>query len=37
MPGRVTRTVVWPGGEVGAGETLRDAGRVGRELTVAAD
>ncbi|MDG6102427.1 NTP transferase domain-containing protein [Dactylosporangium aurantiacum] len=37
VAGRVTRAVVWPGGEVGAGETLRDAVRVGRELTVAAD
>ncbi len=37
VAGRVTRGVVWPGGEVRAGETLRDAIRVGRELTVAAD
>lgn len=37
VAGRVTRVVVWPGAEVGAGETLRDAIRVGRDLTVAAD
>jgi NDP-sugar pyrophosphorylase family protein len=37
VAGRVTRSVVWPGGRVGEGETLRDAIRVGRDLTVAAD
>ncbi|GAA1538199.1 hypothetical protein GCM10009827_066590 [Dactylosporangium maewongense] len=37
VAGQVVRGVVWPGGEVRAGETLRDAVRVGRELTVAAD
>lgn len=37
VAGQVTRSVVWPGAEVRAGETLRDAIRVGRELTVAAD
>lgn len=37
VAGQVTRGVVWPGAEVRAGETLRDAIRVGRELTVAAD
>ncbi|MFI5916663.1 sugar phosphate nucleotidyltransferase [Dactylosporangium sp. NPDC051541] len=36
VAGRVTRGVVWPGGVVAAGETLTDAIRVGRELTVAA-
>ncbi|WP_327009081.1 NTP transferase domain-containing protein [Dactylosporangium sp. NBC_01737] len=37
VAGQVTRGVVWPGAEVRAGEVLRDAIRVGRELTVAAD
>jgi MurNAc alpha-1-phosphate uridylyltransferase len=37
VAGRVVRGVVWPGAQVRAGETLRDAIRVGRELTVAAD
>ncbi|MET7421061.1 sugar phosphate nucleotidyltransferase [Dactylosporangium sp. NPDC005555] len=37
VAGRVSRAVVWPGAEVREGETLRDAVRVGRELTVAAD
>jgi MurNAc alpha-1-phosphate uridylyltransferase len=32
--GSVTRTVVWPGGVVGADEHLADAVRVGRDLTV---
>jgi NDP-sugar pyrophosphorylase family protein len=36
VAGRVTRAVVWPGGEVGPGETLADAIRVGRGLTVPA-
>jgi NDP-sugar pyrophosphorylase family protein len=36
VAGSVTRGVVWPGGVVAAGETLADAIRVGRELTVAA-
>lgn len=34
--GALTRAVVWPGGSVAAGERLRDAVRVGAELTVAA-
>lgn len=34
VAGSVTRGVVWPGGVVAAGETLTDAIRVGRELTV---
>jgi CTP:molybdopterin cytidylyltransferase MocA len=33
--GSVVRSVVWPGGVVGAGETLVDAIRVGERLTVA--
>jgi NDP-sugar pyrophosphorylase family protein len=37
VAGQVVRGVVWPGAEVRAGEMLRDAVRVGRELTVAAD
>ena len=37
VAGQVIRGVVWPGAEVRAGEVLRDAIRVGRELTVAAD
>lgn len=37
VAGQVTRGVVWPGAQVRAGEVLRDAIRVGRELTVAAD
>ncbi|WP_238018759.1 sugar phosphate nucleotidyltransferase [Dactylosporangium sp. AC04546] len=37
VDGNVTRGVVWPGGTVAAGETLTDAIRVGRELTVPAD
>ncbi|MGI5237092.1 nucleotidyltransferase family protein [Dactylosporangium sp. CA-139066] len=36
VAGRVTRGVVWPGGEVGPGETVTDAIRVGRGLTVPA-
>ncbi|MGE5827763.1 MAG: nucleotidyltransferase family protein [Micromonosporaceae bacterium] len=36
VAGRVTRGVVWPDGEVGAGEHLIDAVRVGRALTVPA-
>ncbi|WP_432977487.1 nucleotidyltransferase family protein [Dactylosporangium sp. CA-233914] len=36
VEGTVRRGVVWPGGRVGAGETLTDAIRVGRELTVGA-
>jgi NDP-sugar pyrophosphorylase family protein len=36
VAGNVVRGVVWPGGVVFEGETLRDAIRVGRELTVAA-
>ncbi|WP_433209067.1 nucleotidyltransferase family protein [Dactylosporangium sp. CS-047395] len=36
VEGRVHRGVVWPGGVVAAGETLTDAIRVGRDLTVAA-
>ncbi|GAA3296439.1 NTP transferase domain-containing protein [Dactylosporangium vinaceum] len=36
VAGSVVRGVVWPGGVVAAGETLTDAIRVGRELTVAA-
>jgi MurNAc alpha-1-phosphate uridylyltransferase len=36
VAGSVTRGVVWPGGVVAAGETLSDAIRVGRELTVPA-
>ncbi|MET7403095.1 sugar phosphate nucleotidyltransferase [Dactylosporangium sp. NPDC005572] len=36
VEGDVTRGVVWPGGVVAAGETLTDAIRVGRELTVPA-
>jgi MurNAc alpha-1-phosphate uridylyltransferase len=34
--GEIDRTVVWPGGEVGADERLRDAIRAGADLTVAA-
>lgn len=34
--GRLTRAVVWPGGWVGPDEHLRDAVRVGAELTVPA-
>jgi MurNAc alpha-1-phosphate uridylyltransferase len=37
VEGPVTRGVVWPGGYVGPGEHLRDAVRVGREMTVRAD
>jgi NDP-sugar pyrophosphorylase family protein len=37
VAGHVTRSVVWAGAEVGADETLHDAIRVGRELTVEAD
>ena len=37
VAGDVVRGVVWPGGVVERGETLRDAVRVGRDLTVAAD
>jgi NDP-sugar pyrophosphorylase family protein len=36
VAGRVTRGVVWPGGVVARGESLTDAIRVGRELTVPA-
>ncbi|MEU7869789.1 sugar phosphate nucleotidyltransferase [Dactylosporangium sp. NPDC049140] len=36
VAGRVHRGVVWPGGVVAAGETLTDAIRVGRSLTVPA-
>ncbi|GGM66475.1 NDP-sugar synthase [Dactylosporangium sucinum] len=36
VDGNVTRGVVWPGGVVAAGETLTDAIRVGRDLTVPA-
>ena len=34
VAGDVVRSVVWPGAEVGRGESVRDAIRVGRELTV---
>jgi NDP-sugar pyrophosphorylase family protein len=34
IDGAITRSVVWPGGVVGAGERLVDAIRVGRDLTV---
>jgi N-acetyl-alpha-D-muramate 1-phosphate uridylyltransferase len=36
VDGSATRTVVWPDGYVGPSEDLRDAIRVGRELTVPA-
>ncbi|MER7277455.1 sugar phosphate nucleotidyltransferase [Dactylosporangium sp. NPDC000244] len=37
VAGRVSGGVVWPGGVVAAGETLRQAIRVGRSLTVPAN
>jgi NDP-sugar pyrophosphorylase family protein len=36
VEGRLTRSVVWPGGHVGAGEHLVESIRAGRHVTVAA-